>query len=717
MICMKAKAKKETPLTIKEALGNLAILAAIDPKDPYRVGILQDKRFVKQEEGVSPRTEWFTPEGAEDVLEVVKKTFQTLSIYLEELYENPETDWENPKTRKGLQAIMVSVGEAVDKLDQLLKGIEAKIRPRSISTSEEYQKSQEFYLKKLQKKFAHSLEGKEAWEEAVSPEEEVKDFDAVRNDYEYELFYLVNEEGKPYFFPHLLRNIKLTCDFDESIKAPFEEDPLLRIRTMQDRDLSSAAIQILRAAQPIIKEFYRQKIRHKEMAIVQALARALMALMLAADQRNLIQNTSNKSCLEYFHDFEGFLQEALASSEYMKWIAYPPDQKERTSYLCLDLVHVLCKWHFTRHLGIKQEMDGFIHRLVRKGVEASKRGKSLPMKGSLYQELLAQDTCMREILSFYPSGPLFKILDILREEGEIFFEPIRQQNYPHTLFLSSSSKKEIAFLHLPSPTRQRAISKADVLEEFRGLLRSYLLSKPCKKHLLINLQDRTSWKELTRCQALEVLQKQAEFSPCLTVMTLAKNTDFYYQYDSYAELENAESFLKLCYEHFQGAEEYGFFFPASLKTPSFFAFVKELLPKIHEVLFRGAKKLEKQERLDFIEILYAFVTLKAIEILQVDSVSFTCKDGLDTGACAAAFYYGFLHYVLGQKIGQKEQEYLRILFYAPALLVRERAVNPERFNRAISALARFEGKEGLLKAFGPFFESLKQITIQEHPGH
>lgn len=733
---MKVKTQKEAPLTIEEALDNLSILANVDPKDPYRIGLVKAHKFIVQDEDQSyPAIEWLTPNGADEVLNVVKLTYKAILTYLLDLYESEETDWHDPKTRKGVQAIMVLVGEAATKLDTLASQMDVQEKPHSVTLSAEYKKIHDFYLSKLAKKFDDGLEGDKAWETDWKDEGEsllldtektgLKDFETVRSDQEYELFYLQTEEGKPYFHPALLRNIKLVCDFDESIEAPFEEDPLLRIRAMNDRDLSAAASQILREMQPLLKDFYKQKIRLKEMTIIQSLGKAIMALMLAANQRNLIQNTSGKSCLEYFNDFQMFLRDALLSAEYQKWIAYPPEPNDKVSHLLLDLAHVFCKWYFYRHSGIKQEMDGFIHRLIRKGEELQKAEKkvlSFP-SGSIWNTFIAEDAAIRKILSYYPSGPLFKILDILRKEEaeeELFFEPLRQGNYPFTFFSVGSSAKDMAVLHIPTPTRQQVVSKAEVCEEFRAFLRALSLQSPSKKHLLFNLQDRTSWKELSRCSLLEGMQKQAEFSPSFAVVTICKDTDFYHQKDTYLTLDSAKDFLHIFLEHLKNPEEYGFFLPPTLKTKEFLEFVQPALHKIHEVFFKKATKLSRADRLDFIEIFYQFLSLKLLEMIKPDSISFTCKDAIDTGACMTAGFCAFIKYFSGKKIEKEEKELLRLLFYYPSLLVRERAVDPLRLNRILSALAKMEEiakgePQKIAKVFGPLYEPsfIKGLTIKE----
>ncbi len=227
---MKSKAKRHTTLAIQEALDNLSHIANIDPKDPYRLGIVKDSKFVKADEDISSRViEWLTPESAEEVVVLVQKTYLAVLIYLDELYEDPSTDWDNPKTRKGLQSTMVLVGEAASKLDKLLTEIEPNLRPHSVTLSKEYQDLQQFYLTKIQKKTAYPLEGQKDWEEEWKNEESmlqtetaIKDFETIRNDREYELFYMTNEEGISFFSPHLLRNIKIVMEYDEPLEEPYK---------------------------------------------------------------------------------------------------------------------------------------------------------------------------------------------------------------------------------------------------------------------------------------------------------------------------------------------------------------------------------------------------------------------------------------------------------------------------------------------------------------
>lgn len=706
-------------IEVQDAMDNLAAIASIDMENPPPLGIIKKNRIVTSEEEFGPDTvPWLSGEGATPILEILDLTYRAIHQHLLKLYEDPEMNWENEKTRKGISSMMELVGESTDRIEAFLefrlgKPLETHVRDR-----EEFKSLQKFYSRHFRTKFADGLEGDEAWSKEWEDDDEgdavffdltnsgLKDFETVKRDLEYELFYIRKEDGKPYFTKEMLKNIKLSCDFDLDGES-FEEDPLLKVRSMQDRDLHASAGQILESCYPIIQEYY--KIAHSlaENDFGESLGMALIALFLAGNPRYLLQNTMGKSCLQYFDDFHKFIRRAMKTSEYQKLIAYPPDSSDKTSIILMQLVHMLSRGLFYRVGGVKAESIGLIHRSMRKGEEEKKGAKQKLLKGEgVWNQLSLDDDKMRTHLSKFPNGPLFKILDLVREEEEedvnIPFDPMAQDNFPFTLFEIQITKKKTKVLHLPSPTRQSLINKVEVVDEFKGFLRSFSKGE---KHLIINLQDRTSWKEFSRCQALEKLQMNAEFNQQLVVMTLPKNTDFYYQNNEYLNLNDAKEFMKALSEQLKSLEECGFFLPAPLQKRDLNRFSEIAIPLIHELYFEGKKTLTRHQREDFIEIFYQFFILKCVEIIDPTSMSFSCKDAIDTGSAETAAFYGFLNLFQGNFEDKKEQDFLKWLLYTPALFVRERGIDPERFNRTLSLLERVSGetlknKQAILKKFG-----------------
>jgi hypothetical protein len=249
-------------------------------------------------------------------------------------------------------------------------------------------------------------------------------------------------------------------------------------------------------------------------------------------------------------------------------------------------------------------------------------------------------------------------------------------------------KGEIFVLRFASPTQQPTINRVEILDEFRGFLRYMIAEKKGERHLLINLQDRLSWRELARSCVLEQLQNNQSFSSQLTVLTLPKETDFYHQKEVYEELNKTDAFIKAFKEQLFDSEG-GFFFPVKWHKEDILKFADSACISIHQYVFEGKNTLTRRNREDFIEIFYQLLIVKAIDLFDADSLSFTCKDALDTGAFASGIFYGFLQLLRGDLSSKEDIDFLKYLFYWPALSIRERASDPEQFFRAISALECF----------------------------
>jgi len=210
--------------------------------------------------------------------------------------------------------------------------------------------------------------------------------------------------------------------------------------------------------------------------------------------------------------------------------------------------------------------------------------------------------------------------------------------------------------------------------------------------LIVNLQDRTSWKEYARARALESLQINAEFSHQLFVLTLPKDTAFYYQTNEYINLNKAEDFIESFRAQLSMPEENGFLFPPQVKKEKLNQFIEAVLPAIHKWFFGEKNSLTRRNRENFIEIFYQFLILKCIDELNLNVLGFVCKDGIDTSSAQQGIFYGFLKIYNQQFNAKEEQDSLRSLFYMPALFTRERAIDQERFIRAISVLELLDGE-------------------------
>lgn len=676
-----AKQKPPETLTVMEAVDTLSTLADLDVRPPSEP--LPQQR--------------------------VKETFQVLNNYLHHLYKTNREQLKEPETQRGIQAMMILAGEAAQKVDRftsIFKGIH-------VTDLKEYQDLQKFYLTKIMSRFQKVLESEEAWEaewkiaaEAEQMDVErkgLRDLETVRRDRQYELFNIKKEDGGPFFNRNLLRHIRLIGEFDETVSSTEEEDPLLKIKMIQDRDLHQSAKEILHLAEPFIADFYKGAMKQIDREFVAGMHNSLMALMLAANGRNLLQNTTGKSCLSYYFDFHYFLRQALKSPDYKNFIDQPRDELDNFSRALLNLSHALCCFFFSR-IGTREEAIGYIHYLIGK----QKPEETLHEPLAFWTNILDDDENMRALLKKFPSGPILKTLDLFREHEEREgFDPLNHENMPSHLYLISDDKVHITALRIPTPTHQEYINQADPVEEFEGFIR-YLASKK-QKHLLFNLQDRTAWIEYHRASCLEKLQKEAEFSDHLFVISLPKHTDFYLQAADYQNIDDADAFLEILKDQFFSFEEAGFYFPASMRNQELQQFVNDIIPKIHRYFFGDKMMLNRKNRLDFIEIFYHFLALKVIDLIEPDSISFTCKDAIDVGGAMGASFYAFLRMAVdASPFTKKEKDNLLWMFYTPALTIRDRLIDIQTFNRAVSALAHMHDeidakREEVLSAFNGFY--------------
>lgn len=680
---------------IQDAIENLSTIAEMDIKEGLvSLGIVAKRKVVFEGEGFPYKSiDWIGEENAKEAEEKVEEDLGVVLAYLKEIYEDSSTLWDDPDTRKGLQSMMLVVGEAVNKIDLYFKKKQFDVA--SVGESDTYKKLQNFYIDKIEHKIKEGLEGEGAWSREWERNEKgllldleksgTKDFETIKRDQDYELFYLRDDDEKMLFTNSLKRNLKLFCNFEE-MQSMKGEDPLLDIRKFVDQDLHLGARQILKETDRFLKLFYSGRFCERQSEFTFCLNKALFSLMLASNPKNLIQNTKGKSCFCYFDDFQFFLKEAMRSDDYQKMKASLSKSEE--DLFLLKFVHSLCRYFFLRLFGIREEVIGFIYAIIKKSCK--KREFS-----SFLEKLIYEEEKIREFLSSFPSGPLLKMLDVLRDVPEEF-TPILQ-NRPYKLYCVEIVKgKRVDVLKIPSPTRQHFVSKAFVVEEFLGFLRS--MEK--ENLLMVNLQDRTSWREYARCHAIEEVQKRAEFESSFSTITLSEDSDFYFQTGVYEGLTQAKDFLKTFHEQLL-EEGFGFYFPKKILTKDFIQFIKEALKFVHEWFFDKKEILSKREREDFIEIVYLLIVLKSLEESNSSFVSFTCKDAVDKGATKNGAFFAFVKLMNNQELNKGDEEFLTYLFYSTALLVRERMVDSSRLNRAISALAVIDAhkNKNLTKAF------------------
>ncbi len=715
-------------LTIIEAVETLSSIADLDPDRDIGVG--QKHEFLIQGQPVTYHTiHWLHEDDADATIKVIKDTFKVVLRYLRGFYRKEYGYLTDTQTLEGIKTIMVLVGEAAKKLDKFTK-IFYGANTQSVTHLREYRQLQEFYQTRIAKKIDEGTLGK--WVLALtgkvseeSPSIELRgkvgigghtviDLDAVKRDSEYELFFLRKEDGSRFFSPRLLRNIRLVCDFGEYFGDYKGDDPLAPVGHWHDWILQNTAHGVLKSASSYVDTFFRRYSMNKSHELVALLNYTLMSLMLSANPQNLKRNKPVKSCTGYFRDFQVFLRQVLTSREYQKLITYPPRKTNKMGWCMLYTVHALCEALYVR-AGAYTEMTPVIGEMIEKARQVQTVELEEVYNPSAWWDVLSNDySAMMDLLKRHPNGSMHKVLEMLKEDKHQYFDPIVQQNIPCLWFNMHVDDWIVSHTRMPTPTRQDFVNKAKVNNELKGLLRSYAQSDLPRRHLIINLQDRTSWLEHPRCDVLEHLQHKGDFKQTLRVVTLACNTDFYNQLAPYHEMNEAKLFLSQFCEHMADSSS-GYLFPSAVKDQLFPKFVPRLLRSIHKMFFGERNVVTRRERLAFIQLTHLFLTLKMMDLVQPESFSFVCKDGVDTGAALSGLLYACIRIFNNESMSQHDLDYLYLMLFAPSLLVRERVMLPERFQRVVGSIKRVglvrdemgfdEFTQELDKHFGPLFDT------------
>lgn len=728
VVFMNYQDKQDSQLSVMEAIETLSEIADMDIEHGVCIAKRQDVKI--GEEKLSYRTVyWLNKKDPEKGLGIVRDTFRVILNYLRHYYREEASYVLDEKASEGIKTIMILVGEAAKKLDKYTH-LFHQAKSKSVLALKEYKKLQEFYQSKIALKLDEGKLGK--WllalsKIALSRKKEDKlqgkvtqetkhafvDLDAVKRDSDYELFFLRKEDGTRFFNPKLLRNMMLVSDFGFSPYGYRGEDPLENLPKWLELHYQRASETILKVIGKQRERFFQEAFKYKDNELVKHLGNCMMALAMGSNSHHSMQLDSIKTCSQYFADFQTFLRGALRTREYAKLIAYPPGGANPMGQSLLHLVHSLCKGLYLCGEAYAEIAPEFLSLL-----EEVKKSQSVDQQceKALWRRLNNNYQGLNKLLRPHHTAPIVKILDNLQKQSYRSFDPLCQTAGQTRLYYLDTGEQKILNVRMGCPVIQEYINKAVVNEEFKAFLRG--LAEPAseiKSLLLINLQDRNSWREHARSVALESLQNHADFSAVLAVATIARDSDFHYQLPPYDQNNKMDNFLDGYKEHLRD-EGSGYYFPQPLRKFLTAASVRGLLNATHKIFFNGKNMLLREQRLNFIEIFDLLLILKIIDAARPDSFCLLCKDGVDGGGAMNAFLYSFLKLVNSKEgLSENEWEELNLLLHVPAMVVRERLIQPDRFMRLIAALKVVEGAkeeygpESFLKlfqsAFSPFYET------------
>lgn len=691
---------EEGGITLLEAIETLCAIAEI-PVDP-NIEIEASEGIIL---GERKSIEWLNLEDREETVRVVREIFSLLYKYLRGVYKNKEQTAKGDQIVEGIKTIMVLVGEAAKNLDKytsLFHGTHSQ----KITQLDEYKKLQQFYQNRISRQvdtkqlskwilgLAHqptdtvpSLKGRAN----LQTRHEFVDLESVKRDSEYELFYIRKEDGSRFFSPQLVRNITLVCDFGESISSQKQATPAINAREWRDLVARTTAADIRDAIAPMIPRFVRETFKQNNHEIIVDLRSAFYALILAANPANCVsEDEERKTCYDYFCDFFFFLRRSLSTRDYQRMVAYPSNEENAYANAVVDMIHAICFAYFVETKG-NQALLPPVNTLIKHSLStvSEEHQNEKLHSDQLWSSLACDYEAMTKYLRRHPNGPLIKVLTSIQEGAHHYYDPLWQGNFPSQFFSLFTKDSKIMNCRIPCPVHQEAINKLVVTDEFKAFMQSMKDHPVHDHHLIINFQDRTSWREHTRSKAMEDLQNVPEFAPNLTVVTLAKDTDFYRQTDSYGLDNHAAVFIESLLDHLED-QSTGYYFPDPIREQLFPKFMHQLVDTVHRIFFNDKNVLTRDQRQDFIELVYLFIEIKIIEMVRPYSFTLMCKDGIDVSTCANGLLYCFFKLLNQEKTKDIDEETLNTILYGPALLQRERIIIAERFHRMVNAIRVIE---------------------------
>lgn len=709
-------------LTLVEAVETLSNIA--DLEFDREIGIADEHELMLHDRPLAYHTvHWLHQQDSHATVSIVKEIFRVILKYLRGFYGTEYGKIADAKTTERIKTIMVLVGEAAKKLDKYT-AMFYKTKAQSVTELKEYRQLQEFYHDRIARKIDEGTLGK--WVLALSQKGSVDkpitlqglkaehmkhvfiDLDSVKKDTEYELFFIRKEDGTRFFSPRLLRNIKLVSDFGSYVGSQTVTEKPFDVANWHDKTANAFARSILASTKNYVEKFYKVALQNKEREIVEDLNKAVVALKMAANTQNITHRDDLKNCFAYFRDFQMYLRNCVNSVEYQKMLAYPPGKSSKLAHAVQQLIQFISMAVYTQ-LWSYHELHGPVSMLIHKAVESASvdHKKTSASENQVWKSLAGEYAAMAKYLKGNAAAPLDKLIAMLESGDYRSYDPMMHDNLPTQLFSLYVQERKIQFARWPSPTNQEYINKVQVSEEFKAFLYACFHEHMVSTALMINLQDRLTWKEHSRSVALEELANRESFARHIEVATLPKDNEFYHQLAPYSQENQAEAFMNALKEQV-GDASCGFLVPAPLKAELMKEFIPQVLQGIHRVFFSAKNVLTREQRLDFIELFYLFLELKMIEKVKPDIVGFTCKDGLDVSLSSAAEIFLLLKLINQERLSEMDKENLEVMIFGPCLMNRERLMLPDRFNRMTGTMKVIESARDQL-GYKPFVQLIREV--------
>lgn len=717
--------------TYQESNGGISLMEAVEALSAIAETHWEQEKseFAVEEEMINLKDpHWLYSKDEGRSREMVKELFKTVLNHLKQFYQSEYTLVTDSKTLEGIKTIMVLVGEAAKKIDHYTTLFKSQ-HEKSATKLHEYKQLQDFYKKNISRTIDESLLGKwllaltqRTWLEhkekhvegmrSLETRHVFVDLESLKQDKDYELFFVRKEDGSRFFNPRIVRNMKLIADFGTRLSRGVDSELFIDQKIWEDKAALLNASAILKEVEPILQLYYTDLVKDKDLECQGTMNMALMALYLASNSQRLLASGSAKPCMAYFSDFQHFLRDVLDSRDFQKIVAYPYEDRSKSQEATLKIVQALLRAIYSGGTA-REALGSYWNYLYEEAYKifSQEHIEAAYQQKELWSFIASDQAALKKLLKNCAHESLGKILDNLEEGTFQQFDPWMQGCLPECLLQFTQHGVKRSWIGLPSPTKQEYIHEAKVTEEFMGYLNAH---KPEEgRILIINYQDRTNWHEHARAKALEGLEEMEGFKPFLDVVTLPKDTEFYWQEIPYSDDHQAQIFKDHLMEHLIDNLG-GFYFSDAVREKMPGKWFRDLIEGVHQFFFVGRNVLAKEARLDFIEIVLLLIELKLCEVSNPVKVFAVCKDGVDVVSSSTTLLGAYLSLIREDMPSIESREEMRLLLQPAALLGRRRGIQQDRFDRMLGALKTMESvqkdlgaeefRKQLKNIFGPYVD-------------
>ncbi|MEG0036846.1 MAG: hypothetical protein RSB82_03630 [Victivallaceae bacterium] len=627
----------------------------------------------------SPKKDNHHPE-IRNVSGLAKESLSVLANYI--------SDREQSKANSGFHLIF-------DEVNKCLSSIESSDFYNELSCLSEYRalRTSCFYPDSRMSDFSER--------ENIDKKQEV-DFDScndktclnnlieIKKDGSYELFYLRDTDGKKFYTEALVQILSKYGRLHENCDA---QNPFIKTILWSGLEKYRAARQILTSVQEDLKLFYKFALANFSDKIAVALHNAIMALMMAGSDNTCPSKKSSKTNLEYFRDFFYFLRNALKIIK-----DFPLHENHSHLDIYRKLSKNLCRAFFSLEISFTETIKYLIPFLTDSVSQKLSEDKYLKAPNLF---LLFYDNLTKE-LSKYPSGPVFKALDIISKDESIDFDPHVLGFFPSFLQIVKNKDYSLKIMSAPCPTVQKSIAYADLVEEFSYFMDS--LKETEEKLFVINLQNRLSKKDKARCALLEDFFLRTS-SEEVVFLTIPEPEEVLRSLESERGIvEDLDEFLSVLKHNisFNERSQYRMIAATVFLDREF---LHDLLLSLKDVFFSRKRALFRNDKLLLLELMNLNIAVKIIDIYRPQCLLALSKDGLDRTSAFCFCLENLLDPVICLS---KDSEYLKTVFcrlMASTMTLRDRLMRSDSFDITVKVMNSLRKHKDYMAVLGKLFDA------------